>query len=203
MKRRPLNKPLRKRVLILCEGESEKIYLIGLKSDYFNRSNLSGVKIEIFTPESNPVGLVEEAKRQIRKERGTYPYNSVWVVFDKDSHPYIPRAFDIAGGHNPPINIAFSNICFEYWVLLHFEQTNRAYQSCDALISYFRQRRYIDYEKTKNNYLLLKVNVDTALNNADWLRQRNQFDIDSGIHPMNLSAYTNFDKLFLFLRDLS
>lgn len=65
MKRRPLNKPLRKRVLILCEGESEKIYLNGLKSDYFNRSNLSGVKIEIFTPESNPVGLVEEAKKSI------------------------------------------------------------------------------------------------------------------------------------------
>lgn len=203
MKRKSLNKPLRKRVLILCEGESEQIYLNGLKSDYFNRSNLSGVKIEILTPDNNPMGLVEEARKRIRKERGTYPYNSVWLVFDKDSHPDIPRAFDIARGHKPPINIAFSNICFEYWVLLHFEQTNRAYQNCDALIAYFKRQGYIDYEKTKNNYLLLKEEVDTALDNAEWLRQRNQFDIESGIHPMNLNAYTDFDMLFVFLRDLS
>jgi len=203
MKRRSLNKPLRKRVLILCEGESEQIYLTGLKSDYFNRNNLSGVKIEILTPDNNPMGLVEEAKRRIKKERSAYPYDSVWIVFDKDSHPFITRAFDIARTNNPQINVAFSNICFEYWVLLHFEQTNRAYQSCDALISYFRQRGYIDYQKTRNNYLLLKGNVETALGHAEWLRQRNQFDLDSGMHPMDLNAYTDFDRLFIFLRELS
>lgn len=77
MNRRSLNKPLRKRVLILCEGESEKIYLNGLKSDYFNRNSLSGVKIEILSPDSNPMGLVEEARRRIKKERSAYPYDSV------------------------------------------------------------------------------------------------------------------------------
>jgi hypothetical protein len=203
MNRRSLNKPLRKRVLILCEGESEKIYLNGLKSDYFNRNSLSGVKIEILSPDSNPMGLVEEARRRIKKERSAYPYDSVWIVFDKDTHSSIPEAFDIARRNNPPINIAFSNICFEYWVLLHFEQTNRAFQSCDALVSYFKQRRYIDYQKTKNNYLLLKPSLETALRNAIWLRERNQFDIDSGIHPMNLNAYTDFDRLSVFLIDLS
>lgn len=203
MKRKSLNKPLRKRVLVLCEGESEKIYLNGLKSDYFNRSNLSGVKIEILTPNNNPMGLVNEAGKRIKKERGTYPYDSVWIVFDKDSHPDIPRAFDIARTHNPPINIAFSNICFEYWVLLHFEQTNRPYRNSDALISYFRRQDYIDYGKTKNNYELLKERVNTALNNAERLRQINQFDIESGRHPVDLNAYTDFDKLFIFIRDLS
>ncbi len=203
MKRRSLNKPLRKHVLILCEGESEKIYLDGLKSDYFSRNNLSGVRIEILTGNNNPMGLVEEAKKRIKKEKSAYPYDSVWVVFDKDTHPSIPRAFDIARSNNPPINIAFSNICFEYWVLLHFEQTNRSFQNCDALVSYFGQRRYINYQKTKNNYLLLKPRLDIALRNAMWLRELNQFDIDSGIHPMNLNAYTDFDRLSVFLIELS
>ena len=53
-------------------------------------------------------------------------YDEVWAVFDLDGHPRQEEAFklaevDIDGKH---VNVAFSSIAFEHWILLHFERNN-------------------------------------------------------------------------------
>lgn len=44
------------------------------------------------------------------------PNKSVWIVFDKDMHVSIPQTIEEARSFTPPIKIALSVICFEYWI---------------------------------------------------------------------------------------
>lgn len=67
-----------------------------------------------------PLKWVEEGHRELKD--GTF--NEVWAVFDKDQHPKAKEAFklaekDVDGKY---VNIAFSSVCFEYYLLLHFEK---------------------------------------------------------------------------------
>ena len=56
-------------------------------------------------------------------------YDEVWAVFDKDQHPDHQRAFEIANEliDDKIVQIAFTSIAFEYWILLHFEQNSIAF----------------------------------------------------------------------------
>ena len=50
-------------------------------------------------------------------------YDEAWAVYDKDQHPNHKEAFDLSrievNGKN--VNIGFTSISFEHWILLHFE----------------------------------------------------------------------------------
>jgi len=197
---------LNKRVLILCEGESEVIYLKGLKTTDENRRRLSAVDIEIYQPRNfSPLGLVNEAKKRIREAKSDkLPYFYVWVVFDKDIHANIPQAMNDALTYKIPINIAFSVICFEFWILLHFEKTTRYFANCDSLISYREKKKYIsNYSKTGNLYKLLKGKEDIAIKNSNWCIKQNAPTIRYNNNIHSLSAYTDFHYLFLTLNTLN
>ena len=104
----------------------------------------------------SPLGIVKEAKKKIIEANRNYKYSSVWVVFDKDGHANINSAFDLAYTNRTLINIAFSNICFEYWIFLHFEQKKKYFRSCDEIVSYLKHKHKIDYSKTMNIYEAIK-----------------------------------------------
>ena len=195
---------LPKRVLILCEGESEQIYLKGLKKDMYFNNQLQAVEIIMYQPNDfSPLGIVKEAKKRMKEARqDKYSFNSVWVVFDKDDHKKIPEAFNLANSNNPPIEIAFSNICFEYWILLHFEKTSRFFKDSYEIIEYIEKRYSFDYSKTMNIYEKLKTRICIALKNTDWLLTQNAFDLDNNLKPYDLKSFTDFNKLYHFLNHL-
>ena len=120
-----------KRVLILCEGQSEQIYINGYKSEDVNKRRLAKVDVEIYQPKDySPHGLLTEAKLKVKEaKKDKMPYDKVWIVFDRDGHANVPQTFEEA--RIAKINIAFSAVCFEIWILLHFERTSRAFQNCD------------------------------------------------------------------------
>ncbi|AYD47946.1 RloB domain-containing protein [Arachidicoccus soli] len=97
------------RILVLCEGESEIIYLNGYKSEDTNRRRLSRLEIEIYQLTNySPLGLVSEAKKKIKEaKKDKMPYKSVWVVFDKDAQMNIPQAIQEAQTYSPSIEVAF------------------------------------------------------------------------------------------------
>ena len=53
-----------------------------------------------------------------RRGRGAAP-NGIWCVFDRDEHPQIEEAKALAAENG--VLIAFSNPCFELWLLLHYQ----------------------------------------------------------------------------------
>jgi hypothetical protein len=195
---------LPERVLILCEGESEKIYLSGYKNEDANRRRLSRVEIEIYQPNDfSPLGLLKEARRKLKEaKKDRYPYKSIWIVFDRDQHANIPQTMHEANASDPVINVAFSLVCFEYWILLHFERSRKMYNNCEQIKKVIEKNHLPNYAKTMNFYPLINGAIDTALQNAEWLHRQNQSDIDNGIAINNLQAYTSFDRLIRYLEEI-
>lgn len=117
---KPSRKP-KSRVLIVCEGKkTERLYL-----DELNRHYGSKILLVFSDTHSAPKSIVETAvarKKQAAKMAQQDPNESleaVWCVFDRDEHPLVPEALDQARANNIPV--AFSDPCFELWLLLHFQ----------------------------------------------------------------------------------
>lgn len=191
----------RKRGLILCEGETETNYFKGMVTQDEYRRKFSSVSVEIFKPKDHsPVGLVEQAKNLIkiaRKDKNNYDF--VWLVLDRDRHPRLAEAFEMVRTSEGKIQIAFSNPCFEYFVLLHFMKTTKPFGNCDEVVKYVREKAVPDYEKAANPFKLLLPRLCTGIQNSIWLCKQNENDINKGKMIYDLSAYTDVHKLVLEL----
>ncbi len=185
-----------KRLLIVCEdGKSSKLYFEAFKRDEKLRRDLAAVSIEVVHPKNNsPIGLVTKAKLKAKKaKRDRNPYDEIWLVLDRDYHANIDRAFNMAYANK--YKIAFSVICFEYWVLLHFDKTTKVFNKCDDIISYIRKNYFTNYSKKVNVYDDLKDKVNYAIENGKWIIKQNKSDIDRGKKLYELSAYTDVHLL--------
>lgn len=132
-------KPARLRPLktlrIFCEGEeTEPNYLRGyLRSIQADRRQ-TVVELEK-TRKTTPVQLVEEAIR-VKESPASLPDDEYWAVYDRESTAKYPeelhqKAFELA--RRERVGVAISNVCFEYWILLHFVETSAPYASYDDL----------------------------------------------------------------------
>jgi hypothetical protein len=136
-------------------------------------------------------------------------FNEVWVVFDDDGHPTKKEAFkkaqEIINGNQ--IQIAYSSIAFEYYLLLHFERKYYAFQKSECrkgkvpvncssgnhpddcggvkcVGGYARQKGYWKESKGKASLFPIIENIlEIGFWNAAWLR--NQSDIRAGAIPIH------------------
>lgn len=191
-----------KRILILCEGQSEQIYINGYKSEEVNKRRLAKVDVEIYQPKDySPHGLLTEAKKKAKEaKKDKMPYESVWIVFDRDGHANVPQTFEEAP--IAKINIAFSSVCFEVWILFHFERTSRYFENCDEILSYIKRNDYLAYAKTNYYNQLTEEHKKTAVANAEWLYKQHKNDIDRGMFLYELNPFTNFDMLIKYLHEI-
>jgi hypothetical protein len=80
---------------------------------------------------------------------------TIYCVFDRDSHESFQRACDkiseLASRATKPLPIkgATSLPCFEVWVLLHFDQSDAPYASCDAVIDRITAQHYPELQKSR------------------------------------------------------
>ena len=121
---------------IYCEGEkTEPNYLNG----YIEQSLPGNRLLKIITVENTnkntPVQLVEEA---IEAKGSKYcPEGDIfWVVYDRESKASYSadlhsKAYQMAIGNG--VNVALSNVCFEIWLLLHYQYNTKAYNCFEEL----------------------------------------------------------------------
>lgn len=191
-----------KRGLIICEGETEERYFSGLITKEEYKRQFAAIDLEIYKPKDHsPRGLVTEAKNKIKANRRDNPYDFVWLVFDKDGHANVPDTFEQALTSRPEIKIAFTAHCFEYFVLLHFVKTTKAFTKCDDIIGDVKIH-LPDYQKATDIFTTLAPYMDTGLANSAWSLERNQADLDAGKKAYQLSAYCNIHELVNDLLDL-
>ncbi len=131
--RRQGNRPKRRNILIVCEGEkTEPNYF-----ESFRRKLVGGEgdRVCVVGLGDNTLSLVEKAKEIVEERRRSDqpPFYHVWVVFDKDEFP--DEHFDnsvysieqedakFKAGVAPHWHAAWSNEAFELWYLLHFQET--------------------------------------------------------------------------------
>lgn len=199
------NIPLIPAFHIFCEGEKTEPYYIRGYIDYYHSEQKNILLVED-TKKNTPVQLVEAA---IDHKKTTTKDDIYWVVFDRESASKYPdklhhKAKTLANKNN--IEIAFSNVCFEFWLLLHMEYSTGSYNSCTDLLrnsrlkSLLKDRGIKDYDK---GYALLfdalknEDGVPNAMRNADKLRS---FVIASAAQgkdqPYQLNPYIDVQDMF-------
>jgi hypothetical protein len=185
------------RILILCEGDqSEPNYFKGIKQ--FEREGLRNIALEVEigkTEKNTPFELVQEiVKKQKDEKKKRNAYDELWVVFDKDGHPKMNETFQAAKKEG--VKIAFSSISFEFWILLHFEKTTKAFSKCDQLITYIESQNHMkEYEKNLTDvYNKTKDKLEIAFHNAEFVRNQMK-TANSGANVFTLNTYTNVDDL--------
>lgn len=177
---------------------------------------------------AQPTRYVKEA--QMALEDGVY--DEVWAVFDKDGHPDHFNASKLSKQkvNDKTVNIAFSSISFEYWVLLHFISTKKDFikSNCrkgreddrkiincgegiddddckgdKCVIGLIKQNGFIkDYYKgRKGLFNLLSKNLPTAIKNAK--NERYEMVLANPNSPIyDLNPYTDIDHLIYRLLNI-
>jgi hypothetical protein len=159
----------------VCEGEvTEKLYFERLRHETRNLL----LTIEVVGEGESPKTVVERAVRLKREaERDAMSdedkYDEVWCVFDRDEHPRIPEAMQQARDNN--LRVAFSNPCFELWILLHFKDQRKhlSRQEAKALVKQRipNYKKEIPFEKISPVYAAA---VDRAGKLAAWQKGQNR-----------------------------
>ncbi len=182
------------KVLILCEGLTEKNYFNALKEDLGLPKTIA---VNIF--QSNKVdckGVVEEAIKKAKREG----FQEIFVVFDHDNQAKRDEAFKLATSKN--ITVIFSSICFELWFLFHYKNSTKAFASEGELEKELKKCLGMEgYEKNNfKHYSILKDKIATAKSNAEKIRL-SVIDNNEGIEVFNLNPFTNVDKLVIYLEN--
>ncbi|OAQ08831.1 hypothetical protein A3O17_04865 [Ligilactobacillus aviarius] len=165
MGRKSKLKKLKSQKYILCEGKSEEKYFSMLKRKY--RRNL--IKIKCVDCGNKKI-LTEAAK--LKK---THLNGEIYVAFDADEMSKVDIEWCKQYAQRNNLHLIFSNVCFEVWILLHYEYfiSNLSKQVLFHKIA--DKMEISNYEKFKgeryDRWLYDRVNV--AASNADKLRDNN------------------------------
>ncbi len=141
LRRRKQSIAERQRFILICEGENTELaYFKALKGHYPGAL----VSIEFVAPAGTPITIRDRVKarmadlRQEQRHNPSAKADTVWAVFDRDEHLKVAEA--IAGCKSAGAQVAYSNPCFEVWLILHHEdyhtpddrhQVQKRYQKLD------------------------------------------------------------------------
>ena len=158
-----MSRPTRQRKLnstiaVIADGQTEKWYLERVKVHYPSDA-LKSTKIEPQLPQKKQITeLVELAKAKVKEG---YPKVILLVDFDEVlSNAEEFREFQYfyqeyhKENHDKWMNsllLIVNNPCLEYWYLLHFNSTNKFYNSYNELVIDLR-KKMPDYNKSEKYY---------------------------------------------------
>lgn len=177
------------------KGKTEYNYFTNFIDDSNIHTKLVEVKV-LPTKKNTPKELINflKTKREAKSDE-------LWAVFDHDAHPNLGDAFNNAQTNN--IRIVFSNIAFEYWVLLHFEDTSRPFSKSRDIIGYLKQQNHFPhYQKGDNSlYEMIKDKTATAESRAKRNRKAMK-EANPGARNFEINPYTNVDELLESIRNV-
>jgi len=181
---RPTRRP-RECILVVCEGaETEPNYLGSLRSAI----SLSSLDVEIVGQGAEIVRVVDEAirlrdERAIKSEESIRlaPFDEVWCVVDtecRNDNPSWKRGVDRARATG--LRLAWSNPCFEFWLLLHFELIGRSFDGY-ARVRPFLTRHIRHYEKSMDYFEQLAPRIPTAIEHSKQIHRSQWQDTPNAI----------------------
>jgi len=200
----PKPKPVKSKILspifhIYCEGEkTEPIYL----KKYIEKKHPGDRKLKVIkivdTSKNTPLELVNEAI----KVKSNCPKGDVfWVVYDREDinkYPHARHQQAASSAKSNGINIALSNVCFEIWLLLHFEDVRAAYSSCSDLLKNSKLKKHLPSYDKANHKIFDKVSVGiaSARIRADAMNKATQKSASKDCAaPHQLNPYCDVHKL--------
>lgn len=110
-------KELKSKLFLFCEGKvTETLYLQTIAREI----STTVLSIERFGAAPSKLADWASAHQKIMKANpNKFTKNdSIWVVFDKDDHPLVDETINRLKSLG--IGVAYSNPCFELWLIYHF-----------------------------------------------------------------------------------
>ena len=151
-----------KTILIVCEGQTEEYY--------FSKFPVISLSVKCVNLQGQSKMSLVKATQDILEEEG-FAFDEVWCVFDMDVNTNRDfTLFDksIAKAKSLGYNVAYSNDCFELWLLLHYKDIqstqNREYYyeqvgKCFKM-NYVKNGKKIDF--CKKLYTLLQEDDNSS-----------------------------------------
>lgn len=192
-------------IRIFCEGAKTEPYYFKSYIKSSAQATRKRVTEVQNTQKNTPMQLVDEACALIKSPKHLSG-DSVWVVYDRESiakysDSLHAKAYDKATRNG--VKVAISNVCFEYWILLHLSDTSAPFSSYDnlhngALKAQFRAKSGgKDYDKGQADvFEVVKDAVGLARERAAKLNDRSLREAEAGKErPFQLNPYTNVNEL--------
>jgi hypothetical protein len=136
-RRGPTRRP-REFILVVCEGaETERNDFESLRTAIgVTRADVEivGVGGGIISVAAEAIRLREERETAAEESNRLEPFDEVWCVVDterRNDNPSWERGVDRMKATG--LKLAWSNPCFEFWLLLHFELIGRIFDGYAAL----------------------------------------------------------------------
>ncbi|MCP4346785.1 MAG: RloB domain-containing protein [Desulfobacterales bacterium] len=202
MRRGRQKRKLKPYLLIVCEGTVVEEYYFKSIIEELDNDEYAFDVVLVESEKTTAVELVKVTQSYITKDDKEAQF---WAVFDKNGYTKHEQAFKLAEKRGKKVNIAFSSIAFEHWVLLHYEQNKTPFSKSGNVIDYLdKSGHYPGYmkreEKAELIYPELRDKTETAIENAAWLRYEMKTDLDlqdGKIYQIN--PYTDIDRLISIL----
>lgn len=189
-----------KRLFIVCEGKKEKSEDAYLSGFLKTCKLLTNVHVEVVDTKPNTGKELVQIAANLKE----FDYDEAWVVYDKDGYTKHPATFEIA--RIKDVNIAFSAISFEVWVLLHFKYTTRIFSKSEDVISYMKEENLFEYAKNKcgmfQEIIQAGGSLATAMKNAKKI-QAHQEGANPSSRRYDYDAYTDIDKLITAIKEMT
>jgi hypothetical protein len=146
---------------------------------------------------------VLKAIDQFEKENPDIKYDKAWLVIDKDSFSKNNFKGTLETARQKGICVAYSNECYELWLLLHFKDVT-SYKTREdigrELNLEFMKNFKLEYKKSeKHVYGMLIDKQEQAIQRAKKLIQ-NIIKIDGELDPYNNNPST---KIYLLIECLN
>ncbi|MCR5081629.1 MAG: RloB family protein [Treponema sp.] len=181
----------KKAFLIACEGVcTEPNYIKNLvKIEKLNKNIAEGTTVIIAPHQhSDPCGVLTDLLSISDKE----DFDECWIVIDRDAKEFKGKGF---GGHTKEnfdkaikyasennIKVAFSNPCFELWIVLHFEYRDtecsresiqkKALEKVNSLLPQNKKLKNVDELKSFDElYSILKDKTSLAIKFSEKLSE--------------------------------
>lgn len=131
LKRKNARLEPKRRFILFCEGEKTE-------TEYFNAlrriCSSTLISVEPYGGEGVPYTIAEKAVEKAkalgltpksRRKKDSYEkHDQVWAVFDRDEHPRFNEA--VMKCEKQKVGVGRSNPCFEFWLILHEQDYDRA-----------------------------------------------------------------------------
>lgn len=189
-------------ILIVCEGQkTEPDYLNEIKNKY---RLASIVVICHSTSGYAPISVVKCVMDKNRERVDLYgnsaPYERVFCVYDTDAHESLETAQQEIQKND--FTAIVSNVCFEYWLLLHYEYTRASIlqqgNKSAAAMCISKLKKHIaqyDTAKIKEYFPDLFLKLEAAIKNS-------KQSYDDAKKTKNFNPSTNMHELITFLQSL-
>jgi hypothetical protein len=186
-----------KTVYLFCEGtKTERNYFEKFRA--IERIKQINIKVRK-TNKTDPIGLIKEAILfRSNAGRDFFKDDELFCVFDRNGNldSQLKRAKDLAAKNG--VKLLFSNPCFEYWILCHFEKHESGCEISDIItklnkhLNGYQKNDYELYTKTKDN-------LSTAIKNA---KEANKKHVNIDLISRKSNPSTNVYELIEYLLSL-